>query len=309
MSFAVENLVVRYGAQPALDDVSLTFESGALGLLGPNGAGKSSLLRTLLGFVRPAAGRVSILGMDAVTHALALRRRIGYVPEDDALLPGHNGVAAVALCGELSGLRRPDALQRAHDVLHGVGLGEVRYRPVEEYSQGMRQRLKLAQAIVHDPELLILDEPTNGLDPRGRQEVLALIGEVRRKGMHLILSSHLLPDVEAVCDSVAVLESGRLVRQGRLHDLLRSRIASYEVRVKGPLEGFMAAVLNHGAAIREAPGGTFVIEARAEQGTDWIFASALRHGCQVRQFGPARATLTEVFRDAVDGGGAAHAHP
>lgn len=308
MSFSVQNLVVRYGSHPALDDVTLAFESGALGLLGPNGAGKSSLLRALLGFVRPTSGRVTILGTDASHYSIALRRRIGYVPEDDALLPGHTGVAAVALCGELSGLLRPDALQRAHDVLHAVGLGEVRYRAVEEYSQGMRQRLKLAQAIVHDPELLILDEPTNGLDPRGRQEVLALIADVRRKGMDLILSSHLLPDVEAVCDSVAVLESGRLVRTGRLHDLLEARIASYEIRIKGPVEAFVKAVQAHGATIGEAPGGMLILEAHAKPGTDWIFDCAASTDCQVRQLAPARATLSEVFRQAVDAG-APHAHP
>jgi ABC-2 type transport system ATP-binding protein len=308
MSFSVQNLVVRYGSHPALDDVTLAFESGALGLLGPNGAGKSSLLRALLGFVRPASGRVTILGTDAGLASIALRRRIGYVPEDDALLPGHTGVAAVALCGELSGLLRPDALQRAHDVLHAVGLGEVRYRAVEEYSQGMRQRLKLAQAIVHDPELLILDEPTNGLDPRGRQEVLALIADVRRKGMHLILSSHLLPDVEAVCDSVAVLESGRLVRTGHLHDLLEARFASFEIRLKGPVEAFVKAIQAQGATIGEMPGGMMLLEARARSGTDWIFACAASTDCQIRQLAPARATLSEVFRQAVDAG-APHAHP
>jgi len=306
MRFSVQNLAIRYGSHPALDDVTLSFESGALGLLGPNGAGKSSLLRSLLGFVRPVAGRVEILGTDATTNPIALRRRIGYVPEDDAILPGHTGVAAVALCGELSGLRRADSLQRSHDVLHAVGLGEVRYRAVEEYSQGMRQRLKLAQAIVHDPELLILDEPTNGLDPRGRQEVLALIADVRRKGMHLVLSSHLLPDVEAVCDTVAVLESGRLVRHGRLLDLLAARVLSFEVRIKGDADLFAAAVRAHGATLRDAPAGMLLIEARAAAGTDWIFACAASAGCQVRQLAPARATLSEVFRNAVDAG-ASHA--
>ena len=153
MGFQVEDLCVRYGAHTALEGVTLTFESGALGLLGPNGAGKSSLLRALLGFVRPASGRVSVLGASPDADPVGLRRRIGFSPEDDSTLPSHTGVAAAALCAELCGLPRHDALQRAHDILSFVGLGEVRYRRVETYSQGMRQRLKL-RAIVHDPTRL-----------------------------------------------------------------------------------------------------------------------------------------------------------
>src|SRR5262245_52560730 len=214
MGFRLADVRVRYGRRTALDGVSLQFDSGALGLLGPNGAGKSTLLRVVLGFVPAETGSVSVLGAPPGADAKPLRARIGFAPEDDALLPGQTGVAAVALCAELCGLPRHDALQRAHDMLHYVGLGEVRYRRCETYSQGMRQRLRLAQAIVHDPELVILDEPTNGLDPRGRQEMLELVADLVRKRMHVVLSSHLLPDVEAVCDQIAVLDSGRLVQSG-----------------------------------------------------------------------------------------------
>jgi ABC-2 type transport system ATP-binding protein len=312
VGFEVDNLCIRYGTHTALDGVSLAFESGALGLLGPNGAGKSSLLRALLGFVRPASGRVRVLDTDPGADSVALRRRIGYSPEDDVLLPGMNGVSAVALCGELCGLPRADALQRAHEMLFFVGLGEVRYRRADTYSQGMRQRLKLAEALVHDPELLILDEPTNGLDPRGRQEMLALVADLTRaKGIHLVLSSHLLPDVEAVCDQVAVLDAGRLVRSGRMTDLLASPTRAFELRVKGPQENFAAHLRALGATCRPQHHGLLYVETR-DGGAEAVFQAAAATGCQVRQLLPARNTLEDVFTAAVHEGptpGSERAHP
>src|SRR5262249_55538459 len=292
MALQLDHVVVRYGRRTALDGVSLSFESGALGLLGPNGAGKSTLIRVVLGFLRPQAGSARVLGADPLADGLALRRRIGYSPEEDALLPGSTGVAAVALCAELSGLPRHDALQRAHDMLHYVGLGEVRYRRVETYSQGMRQRLRLAQAIVHDPELVILDEPTNGLDPRGRQEVLELIADLVRKNIRLVLSSHLLPDVEAVCDQVAVLEAGRLVRAGRLADLLGRGDRHFEVRVKGDTRAFEAALHARGVRTESLALGMIRV-AIPEDGSQPVFEAAAASGCQVRQVMPARAHLDD----------------
>ena len=300
MSFVVDNLTVRYGSATALEGVSLRFESGALGLLGPNGAGKSSLLRALLGFVRPAAGTVTVLGRSPEADALGIRRRLGYGPEEDAWLPAQSAIAAVALCAELSGLPRHDALQRAHDTLTFVGLGEARYRKVETYSQGMRQRLKLAQAVVHDPELVFLDEPTNGLDPRGRQEMLGLIADLVQKDIRVVVSSHLLPDVEAVCDQVAVLDSGRLVRSGRLADLLGGAPLAYEVRVKGPQEAFLAALQERGARWTLRPHG-LVHVALPRAGSHVLFEVAGATGCQVRQILPAKSHLDDVFAKSVPG--------
>ena len=301
MSFQLENVSVRYGRRTALDAVSLAFETGALGLLGPNGAGKSTLLRVILGFLRPQSGRATVLGADPMTDGHAVRQRIGYAPEEDAVLPGLNGVASVALCAELCGLPRHDALQRAHDMLHYVGLGEVRYRRVETYSQGMRQRLRLAQAIVHDPELVVLDEPTNGLDPRGRQEMLELIADLVRKNVRLVLSSHLLPDVEAVCDQVAVLESGRLVRAGRLVDLLGRGQSDFEVRVKGDGQAFAAAVRARGANVEALPMGLLRVALPAA-GSALLFEAAAAAACQVRQILPAKAHLDDVFAAAIQPG-------
>jgi ABC-2 type transport system ATP-binding protein len=307
MALQLDRVVVRYGRRTALDGVSLAFESGALGLLGPNGAGKSTLLRVVLGFLRPQSGSARVLGADPLTDGLALRRRIGYAPEEDALLPGSSGVGAVALCAELSGLPRHDALQRAHDMLHYVGLGEVRYRRVETYSQGMRQRLRLAQAIVHDPELVILDEPTNGLDPRGRQEVLELISDLVRKNIRLVLSSHLLPDVEAVCDQIAVLEAGRLARAGRIADLLGRGDRNFEVRVKGDTQAFESALRARGVRTEALALGMIRV-AMSEAGSQPVFEAAAASGCQVRHIMPARTHLDDVFAAAVAPGGP-DAHP
>ena len=207
----LENVTVAYGKSVALREVTASFAAGAVGLLGPNGAGKSTMIKALLGFIRPDHGRMRVLGLDVATSPLEIRARVGYMPESDAHIPGMNAVSFVAYCGELAGLPRVDAMQRAHEVLFYVGLGEARYRNVETYSTGMKQRIKLAQALVHDPDLLFLDEPTNGMDPKGRDEMLELVRDLgRNKGVNLILSSHLLPDVEYTCDHVVVMDKGRV---------------------------------------------------------------------------------------------------
>src|SRR5262245_5531038 len=174
----LETVPVTYGKSQALRDVTTTFAGGAVGLLGPNGAGKSTMLKALLGFVTPDSGRMRVLGLDVAEAPLEIRSRVGYMPESDAHIPGMNAVSFVAYCGELAGLPRVDATQRAHEVLFYVGLGEARYRNVETYSTGMKQRIKLAQALVHDPDLLFLDEPTNGMDPKGRDEMLELVRDL-----------------------------------------------------------------------------------------------------------------------------------
>src|SRR5215203_1943311 len=238
-----DHLTVRYGKNAALKDVSAVFPSGAVGLLGPNGAGKSTLLKSLMGFLVPEKGSMKVLGLDVATSPLEIRERIGYMPESDSHIPGMNAVSFVAYCGQLSGLPGVDAMQRAHEVLYYVGLGEARYRNIETYSTGMKQRIKLAQAIVHDPDLLFLDEPTNGMDPKGRDEMLALIRDLgHNKNVNLILSSHLLPDVEFTCDHVIVMDKGRIATQGPIATLKGSQGRLFELRVKGD-EGRFVAVL------------------------------------------------------------------
>src|SRR6186713_54504 len=211
----LDGVTVIYGKNQALKNVSAKFAKGAVGLLGPNGAGKSTMLKALLGFVKPDQGKMTVLDMNVAEAPLAIRARIGYMPESDSHIPGMNAVTFVAYCAQLSGLPAVDAMQRAHEVLYYVGLGEARYRNLETYSTGMKQRIKLAQAIVHDPDLLFLDEPTNGMDPKGRDEMLELIHDLaHNKNVNLILSSHLLPDVEFTCDHVVVMDKGTVATYG-----------------------------------------------------------------------------------------------
>src|SRR6478672_9712996 len=236
----LDGVTVIYGKNQALKNVSAQFAKGAVGLLGPNGAGKSTMLKALLGFVKPDQGRMTVLGLDVAQAPLAIRARIGYMPESDAHIPGMNAVSFVAYCGQLAGLPAADAMQRAHEVLYYVGLGEARYRNVETYSTGMKQRIKLAQALVHDPDLLFLDEPTNGMDPKGRDEMLALIRDIATsKAITLILSSHLLPDVEFTCDRVVVMDKGQVVAQGPIAELKGPGGRVFELRIKGNLPGFL----------------------------------------------------------------------
>src|SRR5512136_365177 len=234
MSIEVKNLSFSYGPIKALDDVSLTVGEGAVGLLGPNGAGKSTLLRILLGFLVPAAGQGTVLGHDIRRDQPAIRRSVGYMPEDDCFVAGMDAVTFTAYFGELSGMPRQEAMKRAHEVLFYVGLGESRYRLLDTYSAGMKQRLKMAQALVHDPKILFLDEPTSNLDPQGRMEVLDLIRDISlHKSIQVLLSSHILDDIEKLCETVVILKQGKVAAEGRMADLQSINYSLYELRIKG----------------------------------------------------------------------------
>ncbi|HXR96974.1 MAG TPA: ABC transporter ATP-binding protein [Terriglobales bacterium] len=213
----LDHLSSRYGEREILKNLSGAFSGRTLGLLGPNGAGKSSLISILLGFHAPSSGSARVLGRDIATQGGELRRLIGYMPENDAFIANQTAVSFVRMMGELSGLPSEAALERAHEALFYVGLGEARYRRLGGYSLGMRQLAKLAQAIVHGPRLLILDEPTNSLDPPARQRMLELIREMRDGGeVRIILCSHLLRDVEETCDEVVILNRGAIVHHSNL---------------------------------------------------------------------------------------------
>jgi ABC-2 type transport system ATP-binding protein len=205
----LDGLSVNFGRLQALKSLKGSLTGRSIGLLGPNGAGKTTLIHTLLGFHKPSAGTGRVFGNDILHQKKAARALIGYMPERDSFIAGMSAVRFVTMMAELSGVPHGMALERAHEALFYVGLGEARYRNVEEYSQGMKQRAKLAQALVHGPRLLFLDEPTNGLDPPGRENMIRLIKEIRDTNeVHVILSSHLLPDVEECCEDVMILKGG-----------------------------------------------------------------------------------------------------
>jgi ABC-2 type transport system ATP-binding protein len=298
----LEGVTVTYGTQAALSHVTTAFAAGAVGLLGPNGAGKSTMIKALLGFVVPAQGRMEVLGLDVARSPLLIRARVGYMPENDAHIPGMNAVSFVAYCAELSGLPRADAMQRAHEVLFYVGLGEARYRNVETYSTGMKQRIKLAQALVHDPDLLFLDEPTNGMDPRGRDEMLELVRDLaHNKGVNVIVSSHLLPDIEYTCTQVVVMDKGRVVAQGPIDGLKQPRGRIFELRVKAPdgPEPFIATLRAEGLECHATDDDVMRVFVPGDGGAQRIFALAAAQRVQVRHLRPSVPTLEDVFAQAV----------
>jgi len=295
----VENLTKRFGATTALDGVTCVIGEGATGLLGPNGAGKTTLLRILLGLL-PARGKAQVLGIDPMHRPRDVRRRLGYMPESECIVPGLKGAEVVAFLGRLAGMSTRDALKRAHEVLYYVGLGEARYRDADEFSVGMQQRLKLAQALVHDPDLLFLDEPTNGLDPAGREEMLALIRELATEhGKHVVLSSHLLPDVEAVCTNVVVLRRGKVAREGPLRELTGGGGGAYLVTVQGDRARFAEEARSLGATA--SGDGALVVTLPAGSDASLLFRAARASGAQVRGLKPTRRTLEDVFLDAMEG--------
>jgi ABC-2 type transport system ATP-binding protein len=295
----IQDLAVSYGLVQALSGVSAAFPPGPTGLLGPNGAGKTTLLKTLLGFLEPDRGTMTAFGLDPSAQPLEVRRRLGYMPEQDCHLPGMSAAAFVAFAGELSGLPRDEAISRAHEVLYYVGLGEARYRLVETYSTGMKQRAKLAQALVHDPDLLLLDEPTNGLDPQGREEMLTLIRDIAtRRGMSLILCSHLLRDVERVCESVIVLNQGQVARAGPIRELTGPRRQVYDVRFKGDATGVLTDLRDLGAEWTEGEDGVRLFLPEGH-GPEAVFRLAMECGVQVRSIRPGAETLEDVFLRAL----------
>jgi len=250
----LEQITHFYGRIRALEDVTLSIEPGPIGLIGQNGAGKSTLLKILLGLIRPTKGRGVILDLDLHRHVYQLRSRIGFMPEAECFLPGVKGVDLVALAGELSGMPRKQARRRAHEVLSYLGLDEARYRRCEEYSVGMKQRLKLAAALVHDPQLLLLDEPTAGLDPDGRDAMLRLLRAIAdRRGKSLILSTHLLGDIERVCHQVIIVDRGRVLGVGKISDLCRAYRGRYKLRWRGDPAAFLAGLRADGVTIEEFP--------------------------------------------------------
>ncbi len=300
----LENLKVRLGRREILHGISRRLGASgtgkAFGLLGPNGAGKSTLITTLLGFIRPSAGRARILGFDCQRNVGEARTRLGYMPENDAFIGDMTAVAFVRQMGELSGLPSDVALEKAHEVLFHVGLGEARYRELRTYSYGMKQMAKLAQAIVHGPELLVLDEPTNGLDPAARTRMLTLIREMKEaQGMNVLVCSHLLRDIEQVCDEAVILKDGAIVHHCDLEADRRSNRRFVELEVTGDDRNLRAALPDIGAEGVPEGGGRWRIVLPAGVELDAIWGLAARQQLLVRKLTHRRDTLEEIFLKAM----------
>ncbi|MCP2619629.1 ABC transporter ATP-binding protein [Candidatus Aminicenantes bacterium AC-334-K16] len=295
----LRNISYAYGRIKALSGISLAVDRGPIGLLGPNGAGKSTLLRLLLGFLSIQEGEAKVMGYDIARETKRVRQIVGYMPEDESYIPGVDGVTLTALLGELSGMPRQEAMKRAHDVLFYVGLGESRYRLVDTYSKGMRQRLKLAQALVHDPQLVLLDEPTSGLDPQGREEILELIKDIAAHGVQVLVSSHILPDIEETCKEVIILNRGQVAAQGNLQQLKQLNFNLYELRLKGEPTRFLNRLQAEGCQVEKMEEGYWKLYLPSELSARLVFKLAVEEKVQIRHFLKSQSRLEDLFAQVV----------
>jgi ABC-2 type transport system ATP-binding protein len=294
-------LSVRYGNREILHNLRVSLSGRTIGLLGPNGAGKSTLIQTLLGFVPPSAGSANIFGHDIRRQTREHKTRIGYMPENDSFIANLTAVSFVRMMGELAGLPHDAALERAHEVLFYVGLGEARYRLLGTYSLGMKQLAKLAQAIVHGPRLLILDEPTNGLDPPARLRMIRLIKEMRQTGsMHIVVCSHLLRDVEETCEEVLILKQGRIVHYSNLEEERRANKRFVEVETVGDEKDFAGALTALGCECVGAGLGKLKMVLPADFELREIYRLAADRDLQLRRLNYRRDTLEDIFLKAME---------
>lgn len=305
ITIKAEDLLVKFGEVIALDGLSLEVPKGIVGLLGPNGAGKSTFVKTVLGFVRPERGRVSFSGFAGTE--MSIKDRVGYMPEHECFVGNVNAFDLVSYMGQLSGLDSEESVSRSHEVLDFVGMDEERYREISSYSTGMKQRVKLAQAIVHDPEFLLLDEPTSGMDPSGREEMLSLIEHIGWAKKTVLLCSHLLHEVERVSDYVLIIDRGRMLKSGDMADLLKGGEDLYELEVRGEqdsIENFLERVVEICDLVNvNRLEGRAELTIRGVESSGPVFALARDSGVQIRKYTPYKLTLEEAFVEAFESEG------
>ncbi len=303
---SIKDLVVRFGDVTALDSFSVDIPSDVVGLLGPNGAGKTTFIKTLLGLVQPERGKIFIRGLKKTGDLRALRDMVGYMPEDACLIGVKNAFELVSFIGRISGMDSKDAVQRGHEVLDFVGIGEERYREITSYSTGMKQRVKLAQAIVHDPEILFLDEPTNGMDPEGKGEMLELIEKIGDTGKTIIMCSHLLHEVERIAEHVVIIDQGRLLRTGDMEEILMGKEGILKIKIRGEPDTMSAFVTKleeeYDVVNLINEGGQLSIVLDGGENSTDLFKLAEISNVQIRSYRPHMLSLEDVFLDAFKGG-------
>ncbi len=305
MEIAAENLIVRYGRTIALDNLSFQIRPGTVGLLGPNGAGKSTFIKTLLGLVEPNGGSITVGGLDPRDDLMRVRDLVGYMPEHPCLIDEVNAVNLVSYMGEISGVKSATSIQRAHEVLDFVGIGEERYRDIGSYSTGMKQRIKLAQALTHDPPVLLLDEPTNGMDPAGREEMLSLIEDIGRADKMILVSSHVLPEVERVCERVLIIHRGKLRQQGSVEELTRAMEGRYKIEIRGEsqkLDNFLVELGNEYEIISKRAGAKrleIVVDGLKDGGD--VLRLVAGKPVQIRSVMKNKAALEDTFMKSIGG--------
>ncbi len=299
---SLDDLKVQLGGRPVLNGLRGVLKGRSIGLLGPNGSGKSTLINTLLGFHPPSSGTARVMDMDIRQSSKEIRAAVGYMPENDAFIANMSGIRYVRYMAELAGLPREQAMERAHEAFFYVGLGEVRYRKLGTYSLGMKQLAKLAQAIAHGPKLLILDEPTNGLDPLARQRMIQLVREIRDAGdMRLLISSHLLRDIDETCDEVLILKAGQIAAICDLEEERRSNRKFIEMETVGAGQDFSASIQTLGCECAVFGQGRMKVVMPDGIEIRDLYAAAARYGVQIRRMDHRRDSLEDIFLSAMDG--------
>jgi len=294
------NVTKDYGTYRALSDVNLSIRPGITGLLGPNGAGKSTLIKVLLGLVKITVGGGHVLGFPIRTAADQIRTHIGYMPEDDCYIHGLSGIESMQVAAQLSRFPATEALRRGHEILDFCGMGQERYRPVETYSTGMRQKLRFAMALVHDPKLLILDEPTSGLDPEEREAMLNRIRILTRQfGKSVILCTHILPDVQVVCSDVVILAAGSVRVSDSLDELCRVPNPSMTVTLSGDRDAYQACLTARGVQSEVLSLRQLRVYGDADALNEPLWSAATESGCLVRSLSPSKNSLEQIFLSAV----------
>src|SRR5437773_2589496 len=303
---SLDNLSVTFGRRPILKDLNGELRGRAIGLLGPNGAGKTTLIHTLLGFHPPASGTAHLFDRDIRSDANQIKSLIGYMPERDSFIAKMSCVHFVRFMAELSGLPPAAALERAHEALFFVGLGEARYRNLETFSLGMKQLAKLAQAIVHGPKLIFLDEPTNGLDPPARLRMIKMIREIRDSGQaHIVLSSHLLRDVEECCEEIVILKDGQLVVYCNLEEERKANKRFLMLETRGDLKEFVAAVAGLGCECAVSSDHRLKVILQEQTEIRDLYGLALQYRVQIRRLTYKRDSLEDIFLKAMENGSVA----
>lgn len=302
-----DDVLVKFGEVIALDYFSAGVPQGIIGLLGPNGAGKSTFIRAILGLVEPEGGEITVNGLDPRKDVTSLRDMIGYMPENECLIENVDAFDLVSYMGQISGLLPDDAVRRSHEVLDFVGVGEERYRDISSYSTGMKQRVKLAQSIVHDPEILLLDEPTIGMDPKGKEDMLSLIENIGKFGKTVLMCSHLLHEVEKVSSHVLIINHGRLLKSGPMDKILEGEENRYKLEIRGSADVARAFVdeLSQSCELVDTDykEGKAVVKIKGTKSSKKCFGLAKKHDVQIRSYTPDKLTLEDVFIEAFKRGG------
>jgi len=293
------NVTVKFGRITALDSFSIKIPKDITGLLGPNGAGKSTFIKVVLGLLKPEKGKILLSNHKKTDNLTKLRDLIGYMPEHDCLIENMTAIDLVSYMSQLSGMLPNDAIRRSHEALDFVGLDEVRYRDISSYSTGMKQRVKLAQAIVHDPEILFLDEPTNGMDPFGKKEMLSLISDIAKTGKTIIVCSHLLHEVEQICNYVVIINQGRLLKTGSMKEILSGEKGRFKLELRGEknhLENILDILKKEYEIISVNRFlGKLVISIRNIENSLKLFRLINKYNIQIRSYKPDKLILEEVF--------------